>query len=124
MNSLTIKLQDRNHKWNITEWMILSLVLLNIADFATTYVAVGIIGHIEANPILNYLINLTGTIWIVFVLKFLVFSYLIVSYELFEKFRIKCQSITVIGAFAILNIIYTAIVLHNTYLIMFDRYIF
>jgi len=124
MDKLTINMQDRNHTWHPIEWLLMSLLVLNIIDFVTTYIAVEIIGHIEANPVLNYLIQITGTVWSILIVKIVFFSYLIISYELYEKFRNAMQKTLFLGAFAVLNVIYLGVVLHNLHLIIYGTYMF
>ena len=104
--------------WHITEWLIGSLIILNILDFGTTYVALENMGGYEFNPVLSYLIAITGTIWVIFAFKSIVFAYLILSYAFIEKFRKGCKHPTIVKAFAILTVMYTTLVVNNLYLVI------
>jgi len=104
--------------WRPVELMIGLLLVLNLLDYATTYVALEDMAAEEANPVLDYLIHLTGTIWVILAFKLTAFTYLILSYTLIEKFRVGCQKTPILWAFSILCVVYTSLVINNFYLII------
>lgn len=100
-------------KWHITTWFIMSLVVLNLFDFGTTYYAMEHMGVEEANPILAYLIEATGTTWTILWFKVIVFGFLFGMYAFVQDFRQRCQKSLLMAAFAALVIGYTVLVASN-----------
>ncbi len=104
-------------KWHISTWLIVSLILLNISDFTTTYIAIGQ-GATEANPFLDFLMAKTGTIWVILWFKVTILSLLCIPYVLIQKYRIRCQAPVYVGCFGVLNLIYLVIVVSSLFKII------
>ncbi len=112
-------MQDRTQNktgWCLSAWFIISLIVLNILDFATTYIAVGHMGVGEANPLLAYLMEATGTVWIILWYKIItVGGFLALPYMFMQKFWERCQRRDIQWALGVLNSFYLAVVVSNTY---------
>lgn len=109
----TLKTQSK-FNWHLNTWLIISLIILNILDFETTLVAITQHGYGEANPILDYLMAKTGTIWSILWFKAAILGFLLViPYIFIKKFRDACQTKRMEWVFGILNVIYLAVVISN-----------
>jgi len=92
------------------------LVILNLLDFVTTFIAIEYLDVSEANPILAYLMEVTGTIWVILWYKIVVIGgFLTLPYIFIRGFYERFQKRDVQTAFIILNIFYMAVVISNTY---------
>ncbi len=104
-------------KWHISTWLIISLILLNIYDFTTTYIAIGQ-GATESNPILEFLMIKTSSIWVILWFKGAVLGLLCIPYALMPKYRVRCQTTEIMWALGGLNLIYLAIVVSSLFKII------
>lgn len=99
-----------NLNWHISTWLLIWLTVLNILDFETTLIAIGQ-GAVESNPILNFLIMKTGTVWVILWAKMAVFSILLFPYILIEKYRKRCQTKGMVIVFSSITLIYLIVVI-------------
>lgn len=104
---------NSNTGWHITTWFIMALAVLNLLDFGTTYYAMEHMGVEEANPVLAYLIKLTGTTWVILWFKVIVFGFLFAMYGLVKEFRQKCQKSLLMSTFGGVAIMYSVLVASN-----------
>jgi len=115
MDGETIKVSSQ---WHITTWFMLSLVVLNLFDFGTTYYLMEYRSIGEGNPIIAYLIELVGTNWVILWFKALVFGFLFVLYGFIQEFRAKCQTPAFIKIFGMMTLVYTLVVASNFSIIL------
>jgi len=91
-----------------------AIVVLNLLDFFTTYIILEKMGGSELNPFLVYLIDITGTIWSILVVKILALSYMCgIAYSRWEG----CQRPLVFWTLLVVSILYMLVVLWNSYII-------
>lgn len=109
MNTL---IQNKQN-WHLNTWLIISLIALNFLDFQTTIIAIEHYGYKEANPILAYIIDITGTLWSILWFKCTFLGLLFIPYIFVNKYREKCQTKRMVWILGGLNFIYLAIVISN-----------
>lgn len=104
-------------------WLVIVLITLNILDFITTYISLGG-GGTEANPLLRYLMEYFGTIWVILYTKVIVLSVVIPFFiiavwkpDWLVKHARQGFSDFIGWVLIIVNSLYTYVVCHNLYII-------
>ncbi len=100
-------------QWHITTWLIVSLAVLNLFDFGTTYYLIECRSLEEGNSFIAYLIELVGTNWVILWFKVLVLGFLFGMYGFIKDFREMCQTPTFVKTFGVITIAYTVVVISN-----------
>lgn len=98
----------------ISTWLLFVLIILNVFDFYTTYEAIQL-GGIEANPIMNFLMTYTGTIWSLLVIKVIVLSVVIIPYYTIERKINVWHSTRMRNMLIGINLLYLYVVVSNSY---------
>ena len=108
-------------KYNVP--LLFALIVLNLLDFVTTYICISMGGN-EANPLLSYLMELYGTIWVILYTKLVIISVLIpffsiASYypELIERHVRPGFTTFVAYLLMAVNAMYVYVVVNNLYII-------
>jgi len=107
-----------NNKWTSTTWMVIILAILNILDFGTTHYAIKNMGVEEANPVLAYFIEVTGTVWSILWFKVSAFAFFYIWYALSKEFYEKFQQPLLQWTLVIMTAVYSLVVLSNFSLII------
>ncbi len=102
-----------------TPILLISIGMLSFVDFILTYYVIEYMGGGETNPVLAYLIGLTGSIWVILWFKILTISAIVLPYIYSIKFWAKCQTKGVIWTLLAMILIYSMVVLSTFYRIVF-----
>jgi len=94
-------------------WLLIILVILNVLDFETTYIAIENGIAEEQNPIIAYFIELFGTTWAVLWVKCAVLFVVIAPYYLIESKKNVWESSRMMWTLVVLNLLYLAVVISN-----------
>lgn len=91
---------------------------MNAYDFISTKFLTDLVGfRVEANPLLRYLMEHTGTVWIVFFIKLTILAAVWSSHLRLQVVDARVFTPKVMfGLLAFLNGIYFYVCVHNTYL--------
>ena len=95
-------------------WLLFVLIILNIFDFYTTYSAIQL-GGVEANPIMNFLLTYTGTLWSLLAIKVIVLSIVIIPYYTIERKKNVWKSTRMTNVLIGINLLYLYVVVSNSY---------
>jgi len=102
------------------EVLLLILIILNIADFLSTYILLSTGSGVEANPLMLYIISFFNTTWAIFYVKSFIVLTLIPFYlisvhrpEIILSDSRKGFSLFCMYSMLFLNVWYVYIVAHN-----------
>jgi len=109
-----IKTIDQKTQWHLTTWLLICLLIYNVLDFETTYIALSQ-GMNEANPIIQWFLDISGTIWVILWVKLAVYAHIFGMYMFNEKYRISSQRLRMRWAFGACMVIYVVVVVSNFY---------
>lgn len=109
-----IRFINEKTQWHLTTWFLITLLIYNILDFQTTYIALSL-GMEEANPVVDWFLQVSGTIWIILWLKLALYAHIFSMYIFSNKYRHLCQKNTIQWTFGVLAALYIAVVMSNLY---------
>ncbi len=109
-----IKYIDQKTQFHLTTWLLICLLIYNVLDFETTYIALNQ-GMNEANPVIQWFLDLTGTIWVILWVKLAVYAHIFSMYIFNTKYRISSQRLRMQWAFGACMLIYIGVVVSNFY---------
>jgi len=99
---------------SVATQLLFVLILLNLLDFGTTYYALQI-GGVENNPIMNHLMEYTGTVWSLLWIKVVVLNVAILPYYVIESKKNVWKSKRMIGMLMGLNALFLYVVVSNSF---------
>ena len=102
------------NSWHINTWLLVILVILNVLDFQTTYIAIEVqrIAD-EMNPVLAWAIEATGTVWVILWIKAIVLTVIVTPYYLTSEKAKVWRRPRMTWILAALNVLYAAVVISN-----------
>lgn len=100
-------------KPNLNHYLFISLIVMNIFDFITTYAGIVHFGSKEINPVMASAIEWVGTVWAIFWVKALVFGHIYYHYYHTEKGRLLWLKPRTTWFLVLFNVMFLAVVVNN-----------